>query len=861
MRANRLLILAASCAAAGAHLRAQQGENPGEVPPSPIAPTRPSPSVQGHSLAGFRYDSAYIGSSERDDYRELQLRGGFRFVAPALQLDVRGTNALVLFDLDEARAPLNRQHTGDLPHRDIESPAPRRRLSTDEIRARLDRSLQAIGRSEGLPIDRRTDQALALVHYLYFEGGVTVVREGVEVLRCDRLWISPLDDRIVVENAELRYESSSRKAATPPTAGTPASSPPPGNLLIVRGPKLVKQGGRWTGRDVTITPCTAGEPHAALGVAEIEIVERDGEFEIVTRGQTLQVGGTPVLPLPDAHIFTRSQSALPIRRVSGGYSQKEGVEAEVVFGLPWNESGGAVHQWLTGRPAEEFRGDWELGVGWIEKRGVPIRPRVTYEAAGVYRGYAEGIWLDDTGTNLREIQTRLDGSLIDTTSRGLVRSENRLFLGADTTLDLSAFYATDAAVLPEFYRGPYRDDEVPETSAYLHHGEGNRLFTFGTRYNLDDFSYRDNRALAQRFVEELPVVTYDVFAQPLGETPWGTPIVVDMATELGQRRSNYDDRAGVRLSDRTFRADQLIEVSAPFSLGELNLRPFVSGRGTWYDNDTAGDSQGRVAFTAGAQLGTRMSRTWSWSDSDGEHAVRHVIAPKISYLNRFRTDDRPGEFYVFDANDTLTEQELVRLEVRNLFQTMAKTPDGVVPRDFLYVDFAQDVWPDAARDNGGDTLGLFYYDVLVRPTFAWLPVDRLALAVYGDLDWHDGLRTFDSELQIGPLAGITWTANYREDSAVAGAVGLTANTSVFQRWDLYGSFQRDLESNDWLGYTFGLARNDHDWSILASASYNPFSDQTTFQIEFVPRFGGMNRGHRDMFGGEAMQVSNFATGY
>ena len=838
MRPNRLLILAASCAAAAAHLRGQQTDPSAVVPPSGPPSVSNAPA---NALGGFRYDAAYSGSLERDDYRELHLRGGFRFVAPALQLDIRGANALVLFDLDEARKPLQRQRGDDPPRRGIEPPAARRDLSVQELRDRLDRSLAAIGRSDGLPTGARTEQALELVHYLYFEGGVTVVREGVEVLRCDRLWVSPLDDRVVVENAELRYRAAG------------ASS----NLLVVRGPQLVKQGGRWTGRDVTITTCTAAEPHAATAVGEIEIIERNGEFEILTRGQTLQVGGTSVLPLPDAHVFTKSQSALPIRRVSGGYSQREGVQAEVVFGLPWNESGGALHHWLLGRPADEFRGDWELGVGWIQKRGLPLRPRVTYEAEGAYRGWTEGLWLDDQGTNLREVTTRIDGSPIDTTSRGLVRSENRLFLGEDTTLDLNAFYATDAAVLPEFFRGPYRDEEVPETAAYLHHGEGNRLFTVGTRFNLDDFSYRSNRSLDQRFVEELPVVTYDWFAQPIGDTPWGTPIVVDLATELGQRRSNYDDRAGVRVGDRTFRADQLVELSAPFALGVLNVRPFVSGRGTWYDETVAGGSEGRVAFTGGVQIGTRLSRTYA----DGDQAIRHVIAPKVSYFDRFRVDDRPGEFFQFDANDALGEQQLVRVEVRNLVQTMSKGENGPVPRDFLFLDLAQDLWPGAARDNGGDSLGLFYYDVLVRPTFAFLPLDQLALAVYGDHDWRHGMRTFDTELQVGPIGGITWTANYREDAAIAGAVGFSGRTRLYERWDLYAGAQRDLEREAWLGYTFGLGRVDHDWTILASASYNPFADQTTFQLEFVPRFGGMNRGHQDLFGGQTMRISSFATEY
>ena len=136
-------------------------------------------------------------------------------------------------------------------------------------------------------------QALRLFRYLYCEGDIVVVQKGVEVLRCDRMWISPIDDRVVVENAEIRYRTT---------------RPSGKQELVVRGPRLVKQGPRWIGEDLTLTTCTAAEPHAALHVAEAEIIERIGEFEVVSRGQTIQAGGVDLLPVPDARVFTGSQS-------------------------------------------------------------------------------------------------------------------------------------------------------------------------------------------------------------------------------------------------------------------------------------------------------------------------------------------------------------------------------------------------------------------------------------------------------------------------------------------------------------------------------------------------------------------------
>ncbi|HEB52923.1 MAG TPA: LPS-assembly protein LptD [bacterium] len=827
--------------------------------PSPHAQPTPGQQQDYELLVGASAGTA------RDDYYEDYVRGGFRLRVPRLGLTIAGENLLILKDLETWMTAMTKKRGSGPPQRGIESPAPRRRLSPDAVRQRMQRTLAAIGQprqSSGEPGGTRQvgDEALQLFRYLYCEGDIVVVQNGVEVVRCDRLWISPLDDRIVVENAELRYQTNG------------GSGP---QTLIVRGPRLVKQGPRWTGSDVLLTTCTAATPHAALSVGEVEIIERQGEFEVITRGQSLQFGGVDVLPLPNARFFTGSQSEFPIKGATFGYQSGTGTQLGVVFGLPWNQTGGALHEFLTGRPANEFRGSWELGVGWIEKRGMPLDARVTYGAAGVYEGWVEGFFLDDYGRNLREINVNRDGSFIADDSRGLVRTANRVFLGENTHLDLQAFRASDAAVYSEFFTGPYRNDELPETSAYLHHADGNHLLTVGTRFNLDDFSYRDDRWLAGRFIEEKPVVTYQWLAQPVAKTPWQTPIVLDLETQIGLRQSDWDRRTGIAVDDETLRADQHAEISVPFRFGAFSVRPYLNGRVTFYDNTpdvVGGGDETRVAFEGGVQIGTRLSRTWSWIEDGERDAIRHVIAPKLTYRNRFQVDQRPGTLFQFDSVDTvrlnrlgyntidtLDERELLRFEVRNLVQKMnggnaAGADRG--PRDFVYVDLAQDVYPNANRDNAGDSLGLFFYDVLLRPNVQWLPFDEFALAVYGDLDWQRGMRTFDTELQFGQVFGIDWALEYREDYLYDGAAGIGAATRLFDRWTLGANVLRDLETDRWLAYNFRLQRDDHDWSLVLSANYNPFVEEVTFRIEFVPRFGFI-QARQNRFGGQQVTGRSF----
>ncbi|MBK8099115.1 MAG: hypothetical protein IPK26_18560 [Planctomycetes bacterium] len=782
-------------------------------------------------------DHVHASSSVQGDHREWVFYGGLRLRLPDRGIEIRAQRALALSDLDGERTLLAQVDgtDGGALRRGLPLPEARRRLTPQVLQDRLASLLRAAG---AMPAPVGDDQALALElpRYLYFEGGVIVLRDGVEVIRAERAWISPADDRMVVEQAELRYVTAGRDGE---------------RVLTVRGPKLVKEGSRWSGRDLTFTSCTAGEPHVAVVSGEVEVIERGDQFEVRGRDNWLQISGSRVIPLPDAHFFSDDQSEFPIRRASAGYSEKEGARLKVDLGLTWNGTGGGLHELLTGRPAHEFRGDWGLGVGWIEKRGFPLDGELSYRAKGLYEGRSDVFWMDDDGPNIREVVDRIDGDRVTDRNRYQLRTQNRVHLGSHTHLDLEAFQAGDEAVYSEFFRGDYHDREAPETSVYLHHADDNRLLTINGRWNLDSFSYRDDRGLAPAFVEELPVATFHWLAETVATTPWATPIVFDASTELGQRRSDFDDRFGSRVADRTFRADQVFELSAPMPLGPVSLRPYANTRLTWFDHAADGRAEDRLAFEVGVRAGTRLSRTWSLFAEDGSQiGYRHVLSPIVTFADRFHVEGEPGDYRQFDPIDALTERQLVRLEVRNLLQEMEPIRGGRArTRDFIFLDLAQDFWPDAARDNGGEQVGLFSYDLLIRPRTRWIPLPGFAFGFEGEHDWERGMRTRNTEVRVGPLAGVNWTFDYRTDRAVDGAVGVGASTSLLSRWNVFTGSQYDLDRDDWLTWSFGLQRIDHDWTIQIGVGYDPFTDETSFRLEFQPTLGGLTRAREaDWFG-------------
>ena len=331
---------------------------------------------------------------------------------------------------------------------------------------------------------------------------------------------------------------------------------------------------------------------------------------------------------------------------------------------------------------------------------------------------------------------RTESTGASSTIRGAISCAARIGFswGDHTRLDAALFATSDEATYSEFFERDYFEDELPETNLYLRSAGDQSLFTASGRFNLNDFGYNDSRALTPFFVEELPFATYDVFSYPIAETPWETPITLSASTGLGRKRLKYDDRfTGTRVADDVTRFDQEIELAAPVFLGPVGIRPFASARFTHF-NETAlsTSSEGRWALAAGAVAGTRMQRTFSWLDADGDsQSLRHVMAPAVRFLNRYQVEGDPSDFLPIDEVDLLDERTEIRFELNNRLQRMkaqadsgwngegpiedGQTPGLVLAQDFLQIDLAQTILPNAARDNAGEELGLLEYEVVLRP--------------------------------------------------------------------------------------------------------------------------------------------------
>lgn len=781
-------------------------------------------SSPAQGTTGWKAEFGYFESIDVGDHKETVISGGLRITSSDGSIELRADRALILADRQKLVALVRNPGKQDgIPRRGIHLPPLRSKLNEEVLRDRLNSFLAASGRVRGSDRESHPGFPLDLAHSIYLEGGVVVIQQGLEVIRAESLYLSLVDDRMVMHDVELRL----------PTKGADGQS----RVTIVRGKKLVRQGKRIYGRDLSVTTSPEAEPGFEIFSGEVEIIEHQDEFEIRSRGNSLVIFGVKLLPLPPVSFFTSDQTQFPIKGASVGFSEEEGVEVQVDLGGSMNDLLSPIHEFFTGRPGNEARGDWELGLGFIQDRGFPIEGALDYRAKDLYRGRTEFFFLNDDGENIRDIRNRIDGSLITDRERFLISSNNRVSLGANTSLDISVWDSGDPAVYSEFFRSEYYEDELPESSVRLRYAKDNFIATVGGRWNLTDFSYDSSRRLTPRFVEELPEATFDLFSLPIADLPFDTPLLLTSSTNVGQFRSNFDKRVA-SIDDRTFRVDQEFELAAPFRFAGMTFRPFAGSRFTHFSDSLDGGSKDRWAFEAGATLGSRISRSWQWRDQQGgAHALRHVLSPTVRVSHRFKVDGEPTDFHQFDRIDALDENANIRIGLLQRFQTRTGERGSGEINELLWLDLAQNITPISGRDNAGHSLGLFEFEAILRPSTGVLPLPT-QFVFEGEQDWNrDELRTFNAFLQVE--AGATYHAGYRTDQTERGSIGYGVSGTIRGHWQLNASSQYDLERKQSLNYNMLLTRMDPSWNISVGIEFDNVSGETSFRINFEPTLGGL----------------------
>lgn len=442
------------------------------------------------------------------------------------------------------------------------------------------------------------------IRAVYLEGDV-VLSYGTRFIRTDRLYYDFERDQALILDAVLRADL--------PDRGVP---------LYIRAEEIRQLSAREfraTGAQVTTSEFRT--PHYHVGAERVTLVDRtqvqagaspekiQGTYEL--RHATFNIGGVPFTYWPYARGDLESSETL-LRRASFGHSDDFGFTARTAWYL-FN---------LLGVPRPEGY-DATLHMDYFSDRGPAIGVDSDYareDHYGLFRGY----YINDGGEdNLGPLR---DGEP-DSNNRGRVLWRHRHYLPYDWEATFEISYISDPTWLEEYRRSEFFEGKDQETLVYLKRVKDVEAISILANWRLLDF-------LTQ--TEHLPDVVY----RRIGDT-FLDPLVLYHESRVGVVRYRPDDRRifddgrldNLNTSDATFRSEVRQEAELPLKAGPVNIVPFASLRGGFWDGSTLHDGHlWRGLGVYGVRGGTRLWRIFEsvrseLFDIDG---IRHIIRPEYA---------------------------------------------------------------------------------------------------------------------------------------------------------------------------------------------------------------------------------------
>lgn len=399
----------------------------------------------------------------------------------------------------------------------------------------------------------------------------------------------------------------------------------------------------------------------------------------------LFIGRTPVFWFPYVYQNLNDEQSFSI---APGYTDRLGAYLYTRYSFPVTPTLGA-----------------SLRVDLMSERGVAVGLESDWESGankenwGRFRSY----YLNDLNPDKNE--TTLNREPIDA-QRYRVSLQNRFYFTEDIYATVDINKLSDARFLEDFDPGEFRQNPNPDNMIAVTKWDEDYTLTLLGRKQLNEFF---------DFTERLPELALDVKRQPVFG---GSGFFYDSDTSVALLKRNLSD--GSTLADYdTFRADTFHQLTYPKTFFDwLSIIPRVGVRGTYYtDSGTfrdvtfteelegllpgesprvetrterrleEGGSVFRPVVNAGLEASFKFSRAYESVQSRawGLDGLRHVVQPWMNFSYVYTTEDPndilqfdrlnpstqrpPIDFPQFNGIDSISNWTVLRLGVRNRFQT------------------------------------------------------------------------------------------------------------------------------------------------------------------------------------------------
>lgn len=706
---------------------------------------------------------------------------------------------------------------------------------------------------------------------VYLEGDI-VIRQGTTVVRAESAFYDLSEERGLLTNAELR------------------GFMPEFNTAVRLRAEQIRQVShdKFHARQGWITTSDMGIPGYRIQASDIFIERRHlpgystvdpqtGQLEggmmwFTSSHNRLYVENVPVAYFP--YISSPAEDPnIPLRSINFGYDTVFGAEVKTIWDV---ES-------LFGLTLPDGL-DWRLNVDYMSKRGPALGTKFKHNAPvdifgvpALSRGEADFYYIHDSGNDvLGAGRLNLPPESVH---RGRAVGRHRLELPNNNWLQSEFGYLSDRNVREQYWEVDWDSGKDYENLLQLNHQMDNFTASLMGRARLFDF---------ENTTSWLPRGDLTLLAQPLGNTPllWSTHssagyaqlhaatpppnVVADPFTPLPY----FADRQGMVAMSRH-------QLDLPLSLGPANVVPYVLGEAAYWQEDLAGDQLGRLYGSAGVRGSLMFSKYMPqvYSNILGLNGLSHKMTFDVDYsisesteslnqiaqYNEFDEDAQerfrsrlvgiefggvlPAEydprFYAVRSgagrsvtspwHELVDDQHVARFGWRHRLQTHVGNPQSPRVYDWMRLDLEASLFPNADRDNFGETIGL------LTANYAWRVGPQTSLLANAAFDVFDaGQRVWNvgvlsQRIERGSLYfGVRGLDTGPIDTALLVA---SASYHPSEKWIWTAATSYDIVENLDRGQSFTVTRVGEYLLFVCGGGYDRSRNSWSFNFSISPKFG------------------------
>lgn len=552
-----------------------------------------------------------------------------------------------------------------------------------------------------------------------------------------------------------------------------------------------------------ITTSQLGQPGYRLQSDWITIQERSSSWGgvnpetgqpitsryVTASGNKLFVEEVPIFYLPRVS-GPVEETPFPLESAGVGFSRMFGAEINTVWSVDK----------LFGFDLPPGA-DWDLLVDGYTKRGPAVGTRGNYDFDANVLGLpthltGEGLlyYVHDTGTD--RLGLGRNDLPFDDPNRGRALLRNRMAFpfGVTLTNEFSYIFNDDRNFLEQYYEPEYDRGKDQENYANLAIQNDNVTGSIMLQTKLNDIFDQ---------TEWLPRLDLTMLGEPIlgGPVTWSNHSYIGYghikpAAAPTNPADTFDplpyfpDVEGLVASTRH-------EVSLPFNLGPVKVVPYALGEAAHWQQDMAGNDLNRLYGSAGLRASIEFWRVVPELQSSilGLNGLAHKVVFDADYsysrssasladipqYNAFDEDAQErfrerfldlsfggalpaqfdprfyavrtgaGQSVTAAYHELVDNQQVLRLGMRHRWQTKEGPFDRPRIKDWMTLDLEASIFPDANRDNFGDTLGL------LTGHYMWQVGERTQFLANAVVDpFNDGQRVWNAGVltQRGPRGSL-----------------------------------------------------------------------------------------------------------